>query len=354
MEDSPLDLPSPDPIVALQVVGEGWELALSPAQHNFALGTLEPPAVDLSLPGKTYVSERHAYLSRRGEILTVTDNRSRNGTFHRGYRRPYCEITAGSSFRVADVRLLALNEHLRILRKHLLWCLGFDAHAQVDQALEDLADAESPGVLLVGPRDCDQRALAEAIHQTSARRHHAFVVAEPPLRTRAEEVATLRRARSGTLLLDLDTVEPLAFFVEHLFGPTYHVRPIIAAQSTKQAEDKLGRDHARRLRPILTLPAVAERRDDIEPLLDGLLKLDGCPFRIRDVGEKNLDALVHRHRWRRNFVDLRETARRCRALLETWIQADAAERLAISGSTLSEWLATLGMSWPPPGERPSR
>ncbi len=354
MEDSPLDLPAPDPIVALQVVGEGWELPLSPEQHNFALGSLGPPAVDLSLAGRKYVSEKHAFLSRRGNVLTVTDNRSRNGTFFGEHRDQYGEIKAGGSFRVADVRLLGLDERLRQLRKHLLFALGYDAHERVDQALIDIADKDGPGLLLVGPRRCEQRGLAQAIHAATGRRHNGFVVAEAPLRHNAEEVAVLRRGRHGTIFVDLDEAPPMAFLVRHLFGPTYKPRPIIAARTYEDAEKALGIDdagsrYAQRLRQI-TLRPIADRRGDIERLLDELLKRDQYPRTIRGlIGESNLAALADRHPWKENFDDLRDVLRICRGLYEGGkTQAAGAELLGLSPPALSERLKRWGVRWPPP------
>lgn len=360
MEDSPLDLPPPDPIVALQVVGEGWELPLSPEQHNFALGSLQPPAVDLSLAGRKFVTERHAFLSRRGNVLTVTDNRSRNGTFFGEHRDQYGEIKAGESFRVADVRLLALDERLRQLRKYLQYALGYDAHERVDQALADLADKTGPGLLLVGPPHCEQREIAQAIHVSTGRRHNGFVVAEPPLRHNAEEVALLRRGRHGTIFVDLDVVQPLAFFVRHLFGTTYQPRPIIAARSYEQAQDALGIDEtgtplATRLR-IITLRPLADRRSDIPSLADELLKRDQYPHTIRRIiGDAGLANVIDRHAWKDNFDDLRDVLRICRGLYEGGkTQAAAAELLGLSPAALSERLKRWGIKWPPPDGQPAR
>ena len=350
LDDSPLDLPPPDAIVALQVVGEGCELRLSPQQQNFALGSAPPPAVDLCLSGKKYVSEKHAFLSRRGNTLTVTDNRSRNGTFFGGYRDSYGEVKAGQVFRVADVKLLALDERLRQLRTRLRWWLGYEAEAQLDQALTDVVDEEASGLLLLGPAECEQRQLAETIHRHSARRNAGFVVAEPPLKSQTEEVALLKRARGGTVFLDLDHVRPLQFLVGQLFGSTYRVRPIVAARTQKLVDEALGLASVtvkvRALRAI-SIPAVAERRDDVPALLDELLTHEQCSHPIGHIGDANLAALVANHKWKANHRDVREVARRCRALLDEPMQSEAAARLGITPSTLSEWLSGLGMKWPP-------
>ena len=134
--------------------------------------------------------------------------------------------------------------------------------------------------------------------------------------------------------------------MRHLFGTTYRVRPIIAAQAYKQAEEALGAEHARALR-VVTLPPVTDRRDDVPTLLDGLITREMGQRSIHDIGATNLAAVVANHKWRGNWRDLREVARRCRALLDAPTQAEAAALLDVSPSTLSEWLRGLGMKWPP-------
>ena len=94
----------------------------------------------------------------------------------------------------------------------------------------------------------------------------------------------------------------------------------------------------------ISIPAVAERRDDVPALLDDLLTEEQCSRPIRHIGDANLAALVARHKWKANHRDVREVARRCRALLEQPMQYEAAARLGITPSTLCEWLSGLGMS----------
>ena len=348
LRERPIDEPPHDPIVALQAIGTGHQLALAPSQMNFAIGSGQPPSVDVSvagIPGSAHVSELHAYLSRRGNTIDVTD-RSRNGTYFNSRRVSHVELLAGKAIRLAELRLLALDEPMRALRPHLLWALGLDAHDAVDDALMNLADGD--GVLLLGPPECEQRALSEAIHATSARRGRALVVADPPLQHRAEETATLQRGSGSAVFLDLHTITPLAWFVDQLFGTTYHVRPIIAAPSVTDAENKLGAARARRLR-MISIPAVADRRAEIPRLLQALIKRSGVEGKLGDLGVDNVAALVTNHKWKRNFFHVREAARRIGALIEAQAkgrsQSDAAASLGLPQSTLSSWLSGLGLRW---------
>jgi len=153
--------PQFDLVTALQVAGRNIELQLSPERPTFTFGGAVSPEVDVTLDGEG-VSRLHAILQRKGLKLRVLDQRSTNGTYFHGRYDPDFEIAAGDVFEVTQrIKLIALDEHLRLLRPRLQWVLGLRAHAQVDQALEDIA-SNAP-LLLVGPAYCEQRALAEEI-----------------------------------------------------------------------------------------------------------------------------------------------------------------------------------------------
>jgi hypothetical protein len=244
LDESGLSLPPSDPVTALRVVGQNIELPLSSAKRTFTLGAAAEPEVDLTVPSavSARVSRLHALIQRKANRLWVNDQHSTNGTYLRDRREPSFEIGAGQSFRIADVKLLALDEHLRVLRPHVQWILGLTAHAAVDAALELIADGGP--LLLLGRPGCDQLALVREIHRTSARRQRALVEAPARFETRAEQTSVLTHASRGTIYLDLATINgPLpAFFVSHLFGETYHVRPIVSAPSLEKAEDQLGKE----------------------------------------------------------------------------------------------------------------
>ena len=110
-----------------------------------------------------------------------------------------------------------MDPAMRELRRHLQWVLGLEAHGYVDKMLPVVTSGDP--LLLIGPPDCEQRALAAEVHRTSARRDRGFIAVEEPPASRAEQVAHLAQADRGTLFLDLAGVKALpAFFVQQLFG----------------------------------------------------------------------------------------------------------------------------------------
>lgn len=173
--------------------------------------------------------------------------------------------------------------------------------------------------------DRDERCLAPALHQGAA------------------------HPRDGDSPLDLLPPDPIVA-----------LRPIIAARSYEQVEEALGVDEAgtrfaARLRTITVRP-VANRRVDIEKLLDELLKRDQYPHPIkRMIGESNLAAVIEKHSWKDNFGDVRDVLRISRGLFEGGkTQVAGAELLGMSQSTLSEQLKRWGMKWPPSEGLPPR
>src|SRR5687768_11181812 len=106
------------------------------------------------------------------------------------------------------------------------------------------------------------------------------------------------------------------------------VRVSRSDHSTGSAADDTGTSpYATRLR-IITVRPLAERRGDLEGLLDELLKRDQHAQTIRKmIGKTNLAALIESHPWKDNFVDVREALRRFRALHEVRKQSAAAKLL---------------------------
>jgi hypothetical protein len=339
LDSEVLALPPPDPIVALRVVGEDVELRLSPQKRTFTVGARRTPEVDVSIPRK-FVSDVHAFLQRKGNRIAVVDNESTNGIFIRDRREPSFEIAAGDSFRIADVRLVALDERLLLLRPGLQWCLGLDAHVAIDEALDAIA-GDDP-IALIGRPGCDQLELARVVHETSLRRGRSFVVVEPPLATEAERTAVLARAARGTAHVDLDALPTLrAPFVRELFGSTYQVRPIVVASDYARIERQLGTDRARQLR-IVRIPPIVERREDVPRLIDALFAQAGCSRSVVELGPRAVEGLK-RYGWPRNFDDLRRHATRLRAYLEHGSKRAAAEALGLSPSSFMEALERIGL-----------
>lgn len=343
LDESGLSLPPSDPVTALRVVGQNIELPLSSAKRTFTLGAAAEPEVDLTVPSavSARVSRLHALIQRKANRLWVNDQQSTNGTYLRDRREPSFEIGAGQSFRIADVKLLALDEHLRVLRPHVQWILGLTAHAAVDAALELIADGGP--LLLLGRPGCDQLALVREIHRTSARRQRALVETPARFETRAEQTSVLTHASRGTIYLDLATITgPLpAFFVSHLFGETYHVRPVVSAPSLEKAEDQLGKENARRL-PVINVPPLTERRADIPRLIDALFIKAESGRRVTELGDANVAALRD-YAWPQNFDDLRRHVPRLLALIEHGKLRPTARALGVSAPALSEALDRLGI-----------
>jgi transcriptional regulator of acetoin/glycerol metabolism len=338
-DDAGLSLPPSDPVIALRVVGANVEVPLSPQKRVLTIGSAPTPDVDVSLSSR-HVSRVHAAIHRRGNRLRIVDQESTNGIFLHDRREPAFEVAAGQSFRIADVKLLALDEHIRTLRTEAQWALGLGANAPVDDALETIATGAP--LLLLGKPNCEQRALAEAIHRSSARRHRAFVPVAPPLATRPEQAAVLVHASRGTAFVDLEAIPtPSAFFVAHLFGPTYHIRPIIAATSYEQARELLGDERAQHLRTI-GIPPLADRRADVPRLFDILFVRQGSRRTIAELGAARVAALMQ-YDWPRNFDDVRRHAPRLLALIEHGSVRAAARALNVAPQSLLEALGRIGL-----------
>ncbi|MCA9677651.1 MAG: hypothetical protein KC464_21695, partial [Myxococcales bacterium] len=246
---------------------------------------------------------------------------------------------------------LPMDPAMRELRRHLQWVLGLEAHGYVDKMLPVVTSGDP--LLLIGPPDCEQRALAAEVHRTSARRDRGFIAVEEPPASRAEQVAHLAQADRGTLFLDLAGVKALpAFFVQQLFGDQYHVRPIVAAPDFATAARLLGDLVAACLR-VIAIPSVRERREDVPRLLDTMIRRleqerrrvagtngEASPTK-RQVSELGTDAVAKlvRFDWPHNFADLERNAPRLLALIESGGNIRAAARaLGVSHKALGDAL----------------
>jgi hypothetical protein len=360
-EQSGLALPPSDPVTVFRLVGHNVELPLSPNKRTFTLGAAQEPEVEVTIPPLfgARVSRLHALVQRRGNRLWIVDQQSTNGIYLDDRREPSFEIGAGDSFRVADVKLLALDEPLRVLRPHVQWTIGLSAHAAVDAALELIAGGRP--LLLLGKSGCDQLALARQVHRASARRGREFVEAPAKFETRAEQTGLLARASRGTIFVELSaSTGPLpAFFVGHLFGgdatpgvvvpapgdvaatTTYHVRPVVSAPSLEVAEEHLGKENARRL-AVINVPPLTERRSDIPRLIDTLLIKAESTRRVAELGAENVAGLME-YAWPQNLDDVRRQMPRLRALLEQGTLRGAARVLNVSPQAVREALERIGV-----------
>lgn len=365
VQETGLSLPPRDPVIVLRVVGTDLELVMSPEMRTFTLGSRREPEVDQhhlhlssrhihGVSAREHVSGLHLLIERKGNRLWIRDQDSTNGTFVRDRRERAAEIAAGDVFRVGDVSLLAMDDAMRLLRPHVAWALGLSANAAVDRALEVISAGDP--LLLLGEPGCGQLALATQVHRTSARRGAGFATVRAPIEGRAEQVAHLTLASRGTAFVDLTaTGAPPAFFVGHLFGDTYHVRPIVAAPDFDIAAEHLGGENAARLR-MLRVPPLRERRDDVPALLNVLFRrIEDArrrtvgegetvhSLRVEQLGERAVTAL-RAFDWPDNFDDLERNAPRLHAFIEHGGNMSAAARaLDVKAPSLRGALARIGV-----------
>jgi len=345
-------LPPADAVTALRIVGSRLpEVMLPPEKRIFNLGSDDHPDIDVRVSSKIakgddqaqeHVSRVHLQIQRKGSRLWISDKDSTNGTFIKERRERDGFIAAGETFRVGDVTLLAMDDQMRLLRPTLRWVLGFDAHAYVDKVLGIITSGEP--LLLVGPPGCEQRFLAEQIHATSARRALGFAVIAPPLSDR-EQGGGLAAAANGTVYLNLAEFPKLpAWFVGHLFGETYPVRPIVAAPTVETARLRLGDLNMPNLR-VITIPSIKERRNDVPGILNSLFRQP--PLRsereVAALGEAKLDRL-RAFDWPGNFDELRKKAPDILAYIEAGFnESEAARKIGKTRQSLSELLRRIGL-----------
>lgn len=346
-----LALPPADAVTALRIVGAKLpEIPLPPEKRIFNLGSDDHPDIDVHVSSKLardaeaeeHVSRVHLQIQRKSSRLWLQDQGSTNGTFIDDRREREGFVAAGDTFRVGDVTLLAMDDQMRLLRPTLRWALGFDAHAYVDAILSVVSSGDP--LLLIGPRASEQRLLAEQIHATSARRGLGFVPISAPLpeRDRFNEFAA---ASHGTVYVDLDEMRRVpAWFVGHLFGHTYQVRPIIAAPSAEAARKHLGDLNMPRLR-VITIPAVKERREDVPGILNSLFRQPplNSDREVAELGAHRIERLKA-FDWPENFDDLRRNAPKILAYINSGFNETAAARaLGKTRQSLGESLRRIGL-----------
>jgi transcriptional regulator with AAA-type ATPase domain len=235
-----------------------------------------------------------------------------------------------------------MDDQMQLLRPSLRWVLGFDAHAYVDEMLEVITTGDP--LLLLGPTACEQRYLAEQIHGTSARRSFGFSPFLSPLPER-DQVGGLVAAFRGTAYLDLAEHHRLpAWFVGHLFGDTYQVRPIIASPSMEAARLCLGEHNLQKF-CVVTIPAIKDRSGDVPGILNSLFRQSPLESEreIAALGEWKLERLKA-FEWPDNFEDLRRNAPRLLAYIEAGFNARAAARkLGKSHQSVMKSLRRIGL-----------
>jgi len=231
---------------------------------------------------------------------------------------------------------------MRLLRPTLRWVLGFEANLYVDEMLEMISTGDP--ILLVGPPACEQRYLAEQIHCTSARRGYGFAAIASPLPER-DDVGGIAPASHGTVFVNLTDLKRVpAWFVNHLFGDTYRVRPIIASPTRDHARVRLGDLNMPKLR-VITIPPIKDRRLDVPAILNSLFRQPplSSTHDVSELGATKVERLKA-FDWPDNFEDLRRNAPKILAYIESGFNENAAARkLGRARQSLSESLRRMGL-----------
>jgi two-component system, NtrC family, nitrogen regulation response regulator NtrX len=216
---------------------------------------------------------------------------------------------------------------------------------QLRQAIEKVAPTNSR-VLIVGPPGAGKELTARALHTLSSRAHGPFVVINAAAITpdrmeielfgveqangeQARKVGALEEAHGGTLFIDEITDMPretqskiLRVLVDQTFSRVdgvikvaVDVRIISSTSRNIEAEIGAGRfreDLYHRLSVVpIRVPSLAERREDIPPLVDYFMEqishATGLPQ--RKIGADAL-AVLQSHNWPGNVRQLRNNVER--------------------------------------------
>ncbi len=342
-ESSRFRLAAPSKITALRVRGTGQHIAL-PSVVSFTLGREKAPGdppeprATVRLPSKGKgVSLQHAVFEWRGDRLWCRDAGSTNGTqANRQPQHDWFVVHSGMRLDFGDVAVIAMDWRLAGLCQPLAWCLGLEAHHEVDQAISTIQGGGP--LVLIGPRHNDQEWLARKIHDASDRREYPFTPITSKLPRGNSPVLTA--ARFGSVYVDLAAVGKVtSSFASELFAgesPHLLVRPIIAAPThvaVQRALQQLGEAQA------MTVPPLARRQAEAVQLIDVLLKEHKSPHRLKDLGDTQVTRLAE-HEWA-NLSEIREAERRIRAVLETNNRTQAAARIGTSRQALNKFLARI-------------
>ncbi len=330
------------------MVGADIELALADPRNELIIGSAPYPTADLTVSSKMIhganaaecISRRHLLVERQHNRLRITDLGSRNGLKHMSRREREVELAAGAAFEIGGITLLLMDRHLQRLRPEIAWALGFGAHREVDGAL--MAVGNDRAIALIGPNDCDQQALARAIHDASARRAEPFTSITSG--ERSEHLAMLATAGYGTVFVDLAAAGKVtAAFANALFDKRRGLRPIIAAPDAEAIARRFGTDRVCGMDAI-PIPPLCARGCDVPRILDRVFQVEHQATRsVEALGARNVAAIA-RYTWPGNFADVRFYAPLLLAVIDHGLSVRAAARaIGRAHTTLLHHLRTLGI-----------
>lgn len=308
--------------------------------HRMLIGWGVDPLSGVARRDDAQVSARHAQLWVQNGRVQLLDLKSKNGTYVNGVPSPPARETS-----LADGDVIRIGQSLFLLRSEL--AVPADATAQ-DRVLKELIRGSSPvvralrvaitqlapgsqSILLLGETGTGKELAAQAIHTLSGRRGPLITVncaaigvslAESMLFGHVPDAFTgakkhagwFREADNGSLFLDelgdlpLELQPKLLRAVETgRFWPVggareeqVNIRFIAATNRDLYANGQSFRTdlRARLGRAVIELPTLAERREDLLPLLYHYLGSPNWRFKA------NACELLLLHAWQENVREL--------------------------------------------------
>jgi len=324
--------------------GTDVEHAFPAAKGRITVGSRDCDLVIAS----PYVSTFHAVLERKGRVIRVHDQSSRNGIFfgEEKKRDSGRDVALGEMFRIARTRLLAMNDVMRAARPRIADLVGYDDRKAVDHLLVKAVGTER--ILITGPDGAGHERLATLIDQASRHRSVAPVTVNAnddkgrtPL---APPDDAIDRARGGTLILTVDgrVIDPA--WAARALDPDAQARLIIIAPTLKLAANSVGLAVIAKVEEV-KLRALRERADDVPTLLDRLLEAEGAPARFASFTPPNQRALK-KYGWKGNFDEAAEAAYYLAALVTHESIRSAAPALDLPRSTLQYWTKRMKLALP--------
>lgn len=343
-------LDQPDVVRALLLCGTDEQFFLPPRFSEVTVGAA--PDNDIVLANDA-VSFRHCKLQRRGRMLRVFDQGSRNGTWLDGVRQQEgFDLPPGRSFIVGGYpnRLLAMSDAMCAVYPELTEILGTEGEQELaggeSVSPSDLLAAATGDrhILIISQAGCRQQRLAALLHAVSARRTGPLLdAAELGESTKSKLKATWPLLTAGTVVVDLG--RPLSAasteLVRALFAKKLRCRVIVLAPSASTAERALGFDLAFGLQRVALSPLDQRPKTAIPRLFDRALERQGSTLRFARLSRRNRKALLGLP-WPNNFISLDEVAHTLATINKVGAINRAARLLGKPVSTLYYWYNTSG------------
>lgn len=343
-------LEGPDVVTMLGVYGSAIAFELPRTKISFVLG--RDKDADIFLDTK-HMSRTHCVLTRRGPLLHVTDM-STNGTIFNGRVEKEFDIRPGETFLTEHIRLLAMNDEMRVAHPALVELLGteeehvlYPSESPWPRPSDVLVAATgNSNMIITGEDGCDHARLVHVIHQVSLVRRRPIVEVSSIPEDRSKQREIIDAASRSMLVIavpkDPELMDPA--FESMIFSPAFHIRVVALAKSRENASRMLGTSYVNQMQHVQLLP-LARRPAMIPRLLDQLLKERGAGLQFGRLTPRNQEAL-REFAWPENFNDLRDAANLVAAMETGSTVRAAAKALGVPTTTFYYWMQRFGLTRP--------